>query len=646
MLRRGTVRATMTIMEEPSGSAAVEVAQDRKAGLSTQPHLMRFNPDGSGGPGPKYLRTEELLDATSQTLPDRAMVWLAEKVLGIGHVNSVCRKAGMPWPSSREMIDHLFNEFSIRWQVSNPEMFEALEGKPAVFVANHPYGMADAFAMNNMLEQYRPNFRLFANAFLTSADSITHKLLFVDPFMNEKSRAMNRRSMMSALKHLKEGGDLALFPGRLCSHLKWGQRVVQDGEWTDQVRIFVEAGGANLVPIHVSGRNSWRFQGAGLVHPKLRTLLILREFARGGHDFTFTLGEPVPAETLIKAGRIAPPGQIARALTYAANPRYAAQFKGRGGTPVRVAQNRGGAAKPAVDVPAAGKLRNALESWPVLVEHGGLKTYNVRHGMPEELKSAIAQVRFDAYAGGASVASPMDLIDEYDRVYSHLVLWDEKAGRIAGSYRYIIPSRIEGGVDLSDLVSASIFELKQPFVDILPKALELGRAAISEDYQRSYAPLMMMWRGIMDILRRDKSLKYLIGPVTIPQSYSPLSRHVLKRFLEKTSSDPALSGCAVPRKPFNVPLPPQVDIDDLIGEAKTVPEIGCIIEALEGGERKLPVLYRQYANVGLKYVATGEWPELDHAMASLAVLDLSEARRDFVSRYLGKENAEEFFQGR
>ncbi|WP_075996135.1 lysophospholipid acyltransferase family protein [Salaquimonas pukyongi] len=636
----------MTVTDKPNSSAAVKVSPDRKAGLSTQPHQMRYNPDGSGGPGPKYLRTEELLDADTETLPGRAAVWLAEKVLGIGHVNAICRKAGMPWPSSRQMIDHLFREFSISWKVSNPEMFDRLEGKPAVFVGNHPYGMADAFAMNNMLETHRPNFKLFANSFLTSADSITHKLLFVDPFMNEKSRAMNRRSMMSALKHLKEGGDLALFPGRLCSHLKWGQRVIQDGEWTDQVRIFVEAGGANLVPVHVSGRNSWRFQAAGLVHPKLRTLLILREFIRGGHDFSFTLGEPVPAEALIKAGRIAPPGQIARALTYATNPRYAAQFKGRGDVPVRVPQTRSAAAAAAVKQPPASALRKALADWPVLVEHGALKTYNVRHGMPESLKAAIARVRFDAYAGGASVASPLDLIDEYDRVYSHLVLWDEEAGRIAGSYRYIIPSRIEGGVDLSDLVSASIFHLKQPFVDILPQALELGRAAISEDYQRSYAPLMMMWRGIMDILRRDKSLKYLIGPVTIPQSYSPLSRHVLKRFLEKTSSDPSLFGYAAPRKPFTVPLPLQVEVDDLIGEAKTVPEIGCIIEALEGGERKLPVLYRQYANVGLKYVATGEWPELDHAMASLAVLDLSQARRDFVSRYLGKENAEEFFEGR
>ncbi len=614
------------------------------AGLSTQPYKPLYNPDGSGGPGPKYLRTEELLGRTSGSFGDRVMVALAEKILGIGAVNRVCLEAGTPWPSSQVMINHLFDAMNIKWKVTNPEMFEKLEGKTAVFVSNHPYGMPDAFAMNQMLEQYRPNFRLFANSFLTSADSITHKLLFVDPFMNEKNRAMNRRSMMGALKHLKEGGDLALFPGRLCSHLKWGQRMVQDGEWTDQVRIFVEAGNAHLVPVHVSGRNSWLFQAAGLIHPKLRTLLILREFKRGGHDFSFTLGEPVPAEALIKAGRVAPPGQLARALTYSADPAYAATRKSAATQPVRVSPR----ARAATDLPLVepDRIASQLAKYDTLVEHGDLSVIDVTHGLPEDLRKAVADVRFDAYADGAAVARAEDLLDEYDRVYSHLVLWDSGRKRIAGSYRYLIPSRIEGGVELSDLVSASIFNFRRPFVEMLPHALELGRAAIGHDYQRSYAPLMLMWRGVMDILRRDKSIKFLIGPVTISQSFSPLSRHVLKRFIEQKMSNPDLAHAAVPHREFNTRIPPQVDVQDLVGNCETIADISCVIEALEHGERKLPVLYRQYSNIGLKYVATGEWPELDHAMASLAVLDLSQARRDFIARYLGKENVESFFEGR
>jgi len=615
------------------------------AGLSTQPYKPRYNFDGSGGPGPKFLRTEELLGKTSESWGDRTLVALAERILGIATVNKICLKAGTPWPSSEVMIKHLFEELGIKWQVTNPEVFEALEGRPAVFVSNHPYGMCDAFAMNMMLERHRPNFRLFANSFLTSADSITHKLLFVDPFMNEKSRAMNRRSMMSALRHLKDGGDLGLFPGRLCSHLKWGQRHVQDGEWTDQVRIFVEAGGAALVPVHVSGRNSWRFQAAGLIHPKLRTLLILREFMRGGHDFSFTLGDPVPAEQVIKAGRVTPPGQLARALTYSADLDYSVARKSSATLPVRVSGRANVAAIPlSRSRPTA--IAKALSGYDTLVEHGDLKVIDVPHGLPEILRAPVADVRFDAYSGGAGVASPAELLDEYDHVYSHLVLWDAKKKKIAGSYRYLIPSRIEGGVDLSDLVSASIFEFRKPFADLLPHCLELGRAAIGDDYQRSYAPLMLMWRGVMDILRRDKSIKYLIGPVTISQAFSPLSRHVLKRFIEQKCASLELAGQAVPHKEFDAKVPPQVDVQDLVGTCETIADISCVIEALEHGERKLPVLYRQYSNIGLSYVATGEWPELDHAMASLAVLDLSQARRDFIARYLGKDNVESFFEGR
>jgi putative hemolysin len=615
------------------------------SGRSTQPHQHRHNFDGSGGPGPKYLITEELLGRTSNSKADRAFVKLAERVLGIDQINGVCLKAGTPFPDSRTMIEHLFKAFDIKYQVTNPQMFEKLEGRPAVFVSNHPYGMPDAFAVNNIMEKYRPNFRLFANSFLTCADSITHKLLFVDPFMNERSRAMNRRSMILALKHLKEGGDLALFPGRLCSHLKWGQRVVQDGEWTDQVRIFLEAGNANLVPMHVSGRNSWLFQSAGLIHPKLRTLMILREFMRGNRDIKFTIGEPVACEHLVKAARVAAPGQIARALTYSADPEYVKNSAApQSALPVRVV------GKVAPKAVRRTDIESLLASHEVLIEQGPLRVHDVTHGLPEELARAVAEVRHDAYSGAGSdlarIGNPLDLIDEFDRVYSHLVLWDNDAKKIAGSYRYIIPARIEGGVDTADLVTASIFRLKKPFVDLLPNALELGRAAIGNDYQRSYAPLMMMWRAIMDILRRDKTIKYLIGPVTISRAFSPLSRHVLKRFLETACLNAQLAGSATPRHRFDLPIPPQVDLDDLVGSAKSLVDIGCVIEAMEHGQRKLPVLYRQYSNIGLKYVATGEWPELDHAMASLAVLDLADARRDFIARYLGKENVDGFFEGR
>ncbi len=629
----------------PGAGAIGDVSID-STGKSTQPHLPRYNPDGSGGPGPKYLRTEALLDRRGSGLADRMIVAFAEKLLGLDTLNDICLKAGAPWPSSKVMIDHLFSELNINWRVTNPGALEAIADKQAVFVANHPYGMPDAFAMNNLLEEANRDFRMFANSFMASADSITHKLLFVDPFMNEKNRAMNRRSMMLAMKHLKEGGDLALFPGRICSHLKWGQRHVQDDEWTDQIRSFLDAGKANLVPIHVSGRNSWIFQAAGLIHPRLRTLLILREFKRGGHEIDFTIGEPVSHHHIVKAARVAPVGQLARALTYATNPAHAPLDKMQ---PVAVrvaAPQKRGAMKKASTGKRSLATERVLSDFPVRVEHGDFEVRDVYHGLPAELEAEVAQVRHDAYGGEGDIRSAADMIDGYDRLYSHLVLWDRNKKEIAGSYRYIIPARVEDGLEPSDLVTGSIFELRQPFIDLLPQALEVGRAAISNQYQRSYAPLMMMWRGITDIMYRDSSIRYVIGPVTISQSFSALSRHVLKRFLECKCMNRALYDAARPYHEFNAAVAPEVDIDELVENANSLTDIACIIEALEGGRRKLPVLYRQYSNMGLKYVATGEWPELGNAMASLAVLDMSEAKPDFFARYLGKDRVARFLAER
>lgn len=635
-----------------SGPAAGSVgASNKPAGRSTQPFVPRFNPDGSGGPGPKYLRTEVLLDRTGDTLANRFIINLAERILAIDQINAVCLRTGTPWPSSHEMIDHLFSELDIEWRVTNPEALKALDDTQAVFVANHPYGMPDAFALNNLLEDRGRPFRLFANAFLTCADSITHNLLFVDPFMNEKNRAMNRRSMMHALKHLKEGGDLALFPGRICSHLKRGSTTVQDEEWTDQVRIFVEAGKASLVPVHISGRNSWLFQLAGLIHPRLRTLLILREFKRGKHRIDFTIGTPVPCEKLLKAARFAAPGQIARALTYSANPAYRRAEPESASAPVRlkhkkVVASSAGSVRDTRTASIPANAQKVLQDFPILVEHGDLAVYDVTGGLPEKLTELVGRTRLDAFGAEAALGNWRDLIDEYDSIYSHLVLFDRQTERVAGTYRYLIPSRVEGGVDPRDLVIASIFELKKPFLDLLPSSLELGRAAIGSEFQKTYAPLMLMWRAVMEILRKDKTIKYLIGPVTTPRSFSPLSRTVLRRFIEQKCMHRSLANSARPLHPHEERIAPEIAVDDLVRGAQNLTGIGCIIEALEGGERKLPVLYKQYANLGLRYVATGEWPELDGAMASLAVLEVSQIKRDFVARYLEKDRVAEFFENR
>ena len=105
---------------------------------------------------------------------------------------------GPPWPDANAIIDFLFQRLNIEWEVDNPKQLEQLDERPKVFVANHPYGLPDAFALFQLLTRYRPNIRLFANKILEAAQFDDERLLYVDPFGAAKSSGWASRAASSA----------------------------------------------------------------------------------------------------------------------------------------------------------------------------------------------------------------------------------------------------------------------------------------------------------------------------------------------------------------------------------------------------------------------------------------------------------------
>jgi putative hemolysin len=626
----------VTVLDQTGAEVAKAGAS---AGESTPSQPTRFNPDGSGGPGPKYLRTEVLLGVEGNGFADRMMVRFAERLLGIDRVNAICRKAGPPWPSSSEMIDHLFRELGIKWEVVNPQVFDALGDRPAIFVANHPYGMADAFAVNNMLETHRPNFRLFANQFLTMADSITHKLLFVDPLMSEEYRVMNRRSVMMAIRHLKANGDLALFPGRLCSHLVPGKGPVQDTAWSDQIKTFVETSGADLVPMHISGENSRWFQYAGLVHPKLRTYRILREFLRGNREFTVTLGNPVPAEEFLRASTVTPAGDFARSLTYLLK-RPDDDFPER-------------AAKKSVAVPGAAsglskerRIAAALDVSELLAEQKDFQIYKTGTQPALTIMDELSQIRYDAFKNELPADGPAGFVDRYDDYNSHLLLWNSKDKRLAGSYRYLMPGDDEAAFSVDQLVTSTIFKLGPEFQRLLPQSIELGRVAISPDYQKSYFPMMMLWRGVLSLVARNPDMRLIFGPIAFSPNFTTLSLEALRLWLTKHALDenwaPHVSALVEP----DMRIPPEIDVEALISDCDTITKLNTVVTAIERGGRPLPVLLRHYSSAGTRFAGFGTWQTFDNALTTLVAMDVNDFRPGFLKRYLGKEETRRFLAHR
>ena len=570
-----------------------------------------------------------------------------ERMVGVSKLNEIMEDVGRPWPDANPLIDTLFERLNIKWDIENPEILEKLDGRPKIFVANHPYGLPDAFALFQLLTRYRSNIKIFANKLLAATQLDEPSLLYVDPFAAADSRGQNRKSIATALKHLRSGGDLALFPGRICSHLKTSDWTISDSEWTDQVRKFVEVSGGEMVPLYISGRNSMMFNISGLIHPRIRTYMLLREFLRGGHDFTFKVGETVSARQLARVSRSVSVGAFSRSLVYALKtgaptvpdiPQLIAPEL-RNQTEKKTTLRKAAA--------ISGKYAlSVLKKHDVLVKQNGYTIYQSENGALDALMDMICEVRFAAYASQTNVSDPSELQDKYDKFYNHLILWDDKKNNIVGVYRYTLPEVSTTLATADNLVTSSIFNLSADFKKILPNSMELGRAAILPEYQKSYSPLMLLWRAILEVPRKNKQIKYLFGPVTMGRNFNPVSRELLRRFVMSHWQDETMNGFITPKRALDLEIPREVKINQLEKGCTDYSKLGNIVSGFEGGQRSLPVLFRHYANIGCKYIGFGEWKELDSATTGITILNLDNISNSLITRYFGEEGAKSFLSGR
>lgn len=594
-----------------------------------------------------YLSTRKALNFPDDATPNPYLILAIKKLVGIEKFNRLMNEIGPPWPDANKVVERLFEHLNIKWTIENPGAINELDDRPKIFVANHPYGLPDAFALFQLLTQFRPKTKFFANKLLKASQLDDPRLLYVDPFGAVDSRGLNRKSIAVAIRHLRDGGDLALFPGRICSHLKTSDWTISDSNWTDQVKKFVDVSDGDMVPIYITGRNSMLFNLSGLIHPRIRTYLLLREFLRGGHDFIFRFGDPVSAHQLERVSCSISPGTFARSLVYGLKTGSPRRHELPQLIEPELRSEKEIAFVERDPVPTTGKeVKALLSQHDVILESRHFTIFDIKPGVANEVLDIICEIRFCAYSSETTVKSPDELRDTFDEYYHHLILWDERKAAIAGVYRYMLPDSKKMAVTLQNLVTNSIFHLEPDFINLLPSSMELGRAAILPEYQKTYSPLMLLWRAILEVSRKYKNIRYLFGPVSMGRKFSPLSRELLHRYVMRTYGDPELAAKISPRKFLDLQIPKEVDIKKLDEACRNFSQLGNIVNGIEGGKRMLPVLFRHYANMGCHYAGFGEWKELDHATTGLAILDLRNINLSFLNRYYGEEGAREFLANR
>ena len=115
-------------------------------------------------------------------------------------------------------------------------------------------------------------------------------------------------------------------------------------------------------------------------------------------------------------------------------------------------------------------------------------------------------------------------LDNYDIYYNHLFIWDKDGQNIVGAYRIGKGDEILNTMGRRGFYLSELFKIKEPFYPVLRQGIELGRSWIRKEYQLKPLPLFLLWKGILKYLILNPQYRYMIGPVSISNSFSKFSK--------------------------------------------------------------------------------------------------------------------------
>ncbi len=406
---------------------------------------------------------------------------------------------------------------------------------PVIAVANHPFGGVEPVVLASVLRGVREDVRVVADHFIERTPQMRDSFATVDPLDETKAA---RASRERCIEWVRGGGMLVLFPAREVSRLDLKRREVADPKWRRSVARLIREARAPVLPIFFGGANSALFQILGLVHYRLSSIVLPNElFSRQRKQIQVHVGGVIPFEKLDAFRTSDEMAAYLRMRTYILDSSDRAGGMGRRAR--RLARRRRGAAAapvaPPSDPAAVVREVEALPADCILARMGEFSVFlAAAEQIPQLLREVgrLREITFREVNEGTGKALDLDRFDDY---YRHLVVWNTEQREIVGAYRIGLTDEILDRYGAAGLYTTTLFKFKPGMLRKISPAIELGRSFVRSEYQKSYAPLMLLWKGIGELLLRDPRYKVLFGPVSINEQYKSMSRHLMIRFLKENN---------------------------------------------------------------------------------------------------------------
>jgi putative hemolysin len=491
-----------------------------------------------------------------------------------------------------------------------------------------------------MLEQ-REDFKIIANFLLHRIDPLKPYVMPVNPFEDRKDAKSSITGFKNALLHLQNGSPLGIFPAGEVSTYK-DDKLIIDKPWEEAAIKLIKKAEVPIVPIYFHAKNSRLFYQLSRISSTLRTAKLPSELlTQKNRTIKVRIGNPIKVTAQKEYTDLPNFTEFLRKKTYM----LAKSFE----TTSRLSNIPQNLKTPKEPKEIAVSINSDLifEEIDKLRKNDRRllqsKNYEVflapANEMPNTLQEIgrLREITFRAIGEGTNEA--IDL-DKFDRYYHHMFLWDSDAKKIAGAYRMGLGSEIFKKYGIDGFYLQDLFRFEPELHTMMSQSIEMGRAFIIKEYQLKPMPLFLLWRGIIHTTLRFPEHKYLIGGVSISNQFSNFSKSLMIEFMKSHYYDPYVAQYIHPKKEFKVRLK-DADKEFVFDEsAADLNKFDKLIDEVEPGSLRLPVLIKKYIKQNAKVVAFNVDPLFNNAIDGLMYIRIADLPESTVKPVMEEFQAE------
>ena len=541
--------------------------------------------------------------------------WVLMKVLKISELNNVYDRN--KHLSEVAFLNGVLDDLQIKFEIPEEDLKRLPKEGPYITISNHPLGGIDGVLLLKLMLEREPNFKIIANFLLHRIEPLKKYIMPVNPFENHKDAKSSVVGIKETLRHLSDGKPLGMFPAGEVSTYKDGKLVV-DKPWEEGAIKVIRKAQVPVVPIYFHAKNSGLFYLLSKISGTLRTAKLPSEvFSQKNRIIKVRIGKPISVAEQNEYQSLEDYSEFLRKKTYMlANPFE----KGSKLLPT-----------PNLKLPKSPKeIVTPANQDKIIAEVDALrnsdcrllqsKNYEVFFTKASEIPNVLhelgrlREITFREVGEGTNESIDLDQFDQY---YHHMFLWDDDAKKVAGAYRMGLGSEIYPKYGMEGFYLNDLFRFEPELHDMMSKSIEMGRAFIIKEYQQKPMPLFLLWKGIIHTTLRYPEHKFLLGGVSISNQFSDFSKSLMIEFMKSHYYDPYIAQYIHPKKEYKVKLK-DADKDFVFNETEAdLNKFDKVIDELEPGSLRLPVLIKKYIKQNARVVAFNVDPLFNNAIDGL-----------------------------